>query len=132
MWKFFDALLVKLVAGLAVVFVAVKPAAASETGIEGKWKRDDGNAIVRIAACGAKVCATNLWIRDTSGGEEVGDRLVLSLQSNSGGTFSGTAYDPKRKLSYSIVVTKRKSGLVTRGCFLTGLLCKDVSWTAAK
>jgi uncharacterized protein (DUF2147 family) len=107
-------------------------AGAAEPEIEGKWKRDDGNAVVRIAPCGAKVCATNLWIGDTSQGEEVGDRLEMSLKPKSAGTFSGTAYDPKRNLRYSITVTKQKSGLVTQGCVLAGVLCKNVRWTATK
>jgi uncharacterized protein (DUF2147 family) len=107
-------------------------AVAAESEIAGKWKRDDGNAVVRIAPCGANVCATNLWIGDTSKGEEVGDRLEMSLKPKSAGTFSGTAYDPKRNLRYSITVTKQKSGLVTQGCVLSGVLCKNVRWTATK
>jgi uncharacterized protein (DUF2147 family) len=102
---------------------------ASEAGIEGKWIRDDGNALVLIAPCGAHICATNLWIGDTSTGEEVGDRLVMSLEASSDRSFTGVAYDPKRNLRYSIVVTRQKEGLVTRGCFVGKLLCKDVSWT---
>lgn len=107
-------------------------ATAAEIGIEGKWMRGDGNALVRIAPCGANICATNLWIGDTSKGEEVGDRLEMSLARDSANTFSGTAYDPKRKLTYSIVVTAREDGLTTRGCFVGRLICRDVSWTEAK
>jgi uncharacterized protein (DUF2147 family) len=105
---------------------------AMADGIEGKWKRGDGNALVRIAPCGDKVCATNLWIGDTSKGEAAGDRLVMSLTPGAAGSFSGTAYDAKRKLNYSIVLTPRKGGLTTRGCFVGKLICKDVSWTAAR
>ncbi len=111
--------------------LACGAAKAGESGIEGKWKREDGNALVRIAPCGKDICATNLWIRDTSKGEEVGDRLVMSLTPDDANTYSGNAYDPKRKLNYSIVVTARKGGLVTRGCFVGKMICKDVSWTAA-
>lgn len=101
-------------------------------GIEGKWKRDDGNALVRIAPCGKNICATNLWIGDTSKGEKAGDRLVMSLTPSAAGSFAGTAYDPKRGLNYSIVLTPRKGSLMTRGCFVGKLICKDVSWTAAR
>ncbi|MEQ1943844.1 DUF2147 domain-containing protein [Mesorhizobium sp. VNQ89] len=111
--------------------LACVAAEAGESGIEGQWKREDGNALVRIAPCGKDICATNLWIRDTSRGEEVGDKLVMSLTPDDANTYSGNAYDPKRKLNYSIVVTARKGGLVTRGCFVGKMICKDVSWTAA-
>lgn len=107
-------------------------ALAEEASIQGDWRRGDGNALVRIAPCGDKVCATNLWIRDTSKGEEVGDKLVMTLEPDSPGAFSGTAYDPKRKLSYSIVVKASGGSLSTRGCVLAKMLCKDVRWTAAR
>ena len=117
---------------LMVFAVASVPAVAGGISIEGKWMRADGNALVRIAPCGSKICATNLWIGDTSKGEQVGDRLVMSLMADSPASYSGTAYDPKRKLSYSVVVTARNGGLTTRGCFAGKLICKNVSWTAAK
>lgn len=107
-------------------------ATAADLSFEGNWMRGDGRALVRIAPCGTKVCATNLWIGDTSRGEEAGDRLVMSLKPDASNTFSGTAYDPKRKLNYSIVLTVRERSLVTRGCFLGKILCKDVTWTAAR
>jgi uncharacterized protein (DUF2147 family) len=116
---------------LVAVVLSVS-AAAGEISIAGKWLRGDGNALVRIAPCGSKICATNLWIGDNRKGEEVGDKLVMSLTADSPASYSGTAYDPKRKLSYSVVVTARNGGLTTRGCFVGKLICKDVSWTAAK
>lgn len=105
---------------------------AQDARIEGDWKRGDGNALVRIAPCGDNICATNLWIRDPSKGEAVGDRLVMSLEPQSASSFAGTAYDPKRKLRYSIVVSASAKSLTTRGCFLGKMLCKDVTWTAAR
>jgi uncharacterized protein (DUF2147 family) len=108
-----------------------RTATAAELGFEGKWLRADGNALVRIASCGSRICVTNLWIADTSKGESVGDQLLMSLTPSSANTFSGTAHDPKRKLNYSIVIKIQKGGLMTRGCFIGKLVCKDVSWTEA-
>ena len=121
----------RILVSLASVVVA-GVAMADVTKIEGTWMRGDGKALVLIAPCGAKVCATNLWIGDTSKGEDVGDRLVMSLTPDSANTFSGTAYDPKRKMNYSIVLKARDGSLVTRGCFVAKMFCKDVSWSAAK
>ena len=106
--------------------------AAGDAKIEGKWMRGDGNALVRIAPCGSKTCVTNLWIGDTSKGESVGDQLLMSLKPGPANAFSGTAYDPKRKLNYSIVLKIQKGGLMTRGCFIGKLVCRDVYWTEAK
>lgn len=109
--------------------------AAAVTGaqaLEGNWLRGDGNARVRIAPCGDKVCATNLWIGDTSSGEEVGDRLVMTLTREGQGKFEGTAFDVKRGRNYNIIITTSGDRLSTRGCILGRLLCREVTWTAAR
>jgi uncharacterized protein (DUF2147 family) len=105
--------------------------AAQERSPNGVWMRDDGNARVRIAPCGSKLCATNLWIKDTSKGEEVGDRLVMTLDRKSDTKLAGTAYDAKRDKTYAITVIIGNNTLTTRGCILGGLLCRDVNWAPA-
>jgi uncharacterized protein (DUF2147 family) len=107
-------------------------AGAGATDMDGVWMRDDGNARVRIAPCGDKTCATNLWIRDTSKGEASGDRLIMSVKRSSDTEFSGSAFDPKRGMSYSVDVTMRNQTMKTRGCVLARLLCKTVGWTEVK
>ena len=115
----------------ALVVAATPLAAAANPDPSGVWMRDDGNARVEIAPCGDDICATNVWIGDTSKGEEPGDRLIMSLAPQSGDTLAGTAYDPKRDRTYSMTLTVRSNGLVTRGCVLGGLLCRDVNWSPA-
>jgi uncharacterized protein (DUF2147 family) len=115
---------------LAMIMLSLGGTAmASEPDPSGTWMRGDGNAKVRIAPCGANICATNQWIKDTSGGENVGDKLVMTVKPKSADTLSGKAFDPKRNLTYSIQVTVKKSALVTRGCIVGGLLCKNVNWS---
>lgn len=97
----------------------------------GVWMRDDGNARVKIAPCGPDICATNLWIRDTSKGEEVGDVLVMKLEPNTSGQLAGKAYDPKRDRNYAMTLRKSGDRLVTRGCVLGGIICRNVNWTPA-
>ncbi|MCR5856415.1 DUF2147 domain-containing protein [Mesorhizobium sp. J428] len=117
----------------ALLPAAVSSVAAQQTAdLSGVWLRDDGNARVRIASCGNDICATNLWIGDTSGGEEAGDVLVMTLEPHSKTQLRGTAYDPKRDRTYSITVQLRENRLVTRGCVLGGVLCRSVSWTPAR
>jgi uncharacterized protein (DUF2147 family) len=113
-------------AGLCLVLAQVAGAAAAD--MDGLWMRDDGNAQVRIAPCGEKTCATNVWIRDTSKGEAPGDRLVMSVKRSSDTEFSGTAYDPKRGLTYTVDITLGNQAMKTRGCVLARLLCKTVGW----
>ncbi len=107
------------------------PARANSPDPSGVWMRDDGNARVKIAPCGGNICATNLWIRDSSGGEEVGDRLVLTLKPESADKLSGEAFDPKRNRRFAMTLTVKPDGLSTRGCII-GVLCKTVNWTPAE
>ena len=102
---------------LASALLLAPPAAAgaASTALDGVWLRDDGNARVRIAPCGDKICATNLWIGDTSKGEEPGDKLIMSLSRQPDGSFSGTAYDPKRDWTYAMTVKTGPGELSTRG-----------------
>ncbi len=113
--------------GLYLVLGA-QVAGAEAADMDGVWMRDDGNARVRIAPCGDKICATNLWIRDTSKGEARGDRLILSIKRSSDTEFTGTAYDPKRGMTFSLDVTLGNRTMTTRGCVLARLLCKTVGW----
>jgi uncharacterized protein (DUF2147 family) len=112
---------------LYLAFAQIPVAQAAD--MDGVWMRDDGNARVRIAPCGNKMCATNLWIRDTSKGESPGDQLIMSVKRSSDTEFSGTAYDPKRGMTYSLDVTVGNQALKTRGCVLARLLYKTVRWT---
>lgn len=116
----------------AVMFSAAASQAQQSPDPSGVWLRADGNARVRITPCGNKICATNLWIRDTSNGEDAGDRLVMSLRPKSSDTLSGTAYDAKRNLTYSMTLRVSKNALSTRGCILGGVLCKNVQWKPVK
>jgi uncharacterized protein (DUF2147 family) len=117
-------------AGLCLAFAQM--AAAQAANMDGVWSREDGNARVRIAACGDKTCATNLWIGDTSKGEAPGDQLIMSLKRSSDTEFSGTAFDPKRGMSYSVDVTVGNQTMKMKGCVLARLLCKTVGWTEVK
>ncbi|UZF90403.1 DUF2147 domain-containing protein [Bosea sp. NBC_00550] len=117
---------------LALAFASLSAASAAATDLDGTWLRDDGNARVHIAPCGDKICATNLWIGDTSKGEAAGDKLIMTLSRQPDGTFSGNAYDPKRDWSYSMTITATAGALTTRGCIVGRLICRDVNWKAAE
>lgn len=121
-----------VLATLALSMLAAPVAAQQAVDPSGVWMRDDGNARVRIAPCGGNICATNLWIGDTSKGEEAGDRLVMSLKPKTSDTLAGTAYDVKRDKTYSITVQVSGKALVTRGCILGGMLCKNVHWASTQ
>lgn len=125
----------RVAAGASLIIFVSFPGsafAASAPDPSGIWNRGDGNAKVRIAPCGSNICATNVWIKDTSGGEAVGDKLVMTLKPKSADTLAGKAFDAKRSLTYAIQLKVAGKSLVTRGCVVGGLVCKSVNWSRAR
>ncbi|WP_179612595.1 DUF2147 domain-containing protein [Rhizobium leguminosarum] len=110
-----------------IVVGASIPAEASD--ISGNWARGDGNARVRIARCGTDICAVNTWIKPGTPKEKEGDKLVMSIKEDSEGSYSGTAFDPQRDLSYKLTVKVDGDRMTTKGCVIAGLICKGVDWT---
>jgi uncharacterized protein (DUF2147 family) len=103
--------------------------ALGATDMDGTWARGDGNAKVKIVPCGADICAINTWIKPGTPSEKAGDKLVMTLKPAESGSYSGTAFDPQRNMSYGISVSVDGDKMVTKGCVLAGIVCKDVSWT---
>ncbi len=55
----------------------------------------------------------------------------MTVSPDDRGRLAGTAFDPKRDLTYSIRIDVREASLVTRGCILGGLLCRSIDWSRA-
>ena len=104
-------------------------ASAQAADINGNWARSDGNAKVKIAKCGANICATNTWIKPGTKSEKAGDVLVMKIKATSDGNYEGSAFDPQRDMNYGLTVKVSDSKMTTKGCVLGGLLCKGVGWT---
>ena len=102
--------------------------APSPADTKGEWTRGDGNARVKIVPCGDAMCATNIWVKDTSRGEAVGDVLVMSVKPK-GDSLVGSAFDRKRNLKYAMEIKVEESRLLARGCIIGGLVCKSMGWS---
>lgn len=114
----------------AVVAFTAGNAVAAGGGeiITGDWSRTDGGSRISISPCGGQLCAVNTWVRDTSKGEAVGDKLVLSLQPQEPAKLAGEAFDEKRKLRYTMKIQVAANAMTTEGCMLSGVLCKTLHW----
>ena len=118
--KFFLWAPLALLLGSAPVALAADPT--------GNYERDDGMTRVRVEACGAAICAINTWIKDPASTEKVGDVLVMNLKPAGDKSLTGTAFDRKRDATYNFDMTVEPDRLLTKGCILGRLLCKDVAW----
>ena len=104
-------------------------AAFADASPYGHWARGDGIARVVIQNCGGALCAINTWIKPGVTTEKVGDRLVMNIKPENPSRWVGTAFDPKRGLTFDISVEVEPSAMKTNGCVLGGLVCKTVEWT---
>lgn len=114
---------------VATAFALGLAGAAQAADINGNWARSDGKARVKIASCGADICATNTWIKPGTPSEKAGDVLVMKVKADADGNYSGSAFDPQRDMSYRITLTVGEDKMTSKGCVLGGLLCKGVGWT---
>jgi uncharacterized protein (DUF2147 family) len=103
-------------------------ASAGDPTITGNWSRNDGGSRITIGPCGALLCAVNTWIRDPAEGELVGDRMVLALQPRDPNALTGEAFDERRKLRYSLLISVDGDAMTTEGCLVSGVLCKSLRW----
>lgn len=133
---------------LIAVLIVLAPlsGAAAATALEGLWRTDDGKAVVRIAACGQRMCGTIARVLDTSPNvprTDVNnpdprrrDRPLVGLQILSGFLGGptewkgGQAYDPKSGNSYKSSLRLNTDGsLRVTGCVL--FVCQSRRWTRA-
>ena len=105
---------------------------ARAADIDGNWARGDGKAKVKIARCGADLCATNTWIKPGTPNEKAGDVLVMKVQKISDNRYSGSAFDPQRDMRYKITLDVSGDNMTSTGCVLGGWVCRGVGWTRIK
>ena len=112
----------------SALLVAGSAGAGGGPTIVGDWSRNDGSSRINIGPCGNLLCAVNTWIRDPADGELVGDRLVLALQPRDPNALTGEAFNERRKLRYSLLISVNGNAMTTEGCLVNGVLCKSLRW----
>ncbi len=121
--------------GRAAVLAALMTIGASSVALArqeaylGDWARGDGKTRIHVASCGAAICARNTWVRHGVSAEKVGDRLILRVKPTGAGRWSGNAFDPQRKKSYTINVRVSARRMTTQGCVMDGFVCQSMGWT---
>jgi uncharacterized protein (DUF2147 family) len=101
-------------------------AAAAPTG---EWAREDGLVRARVTRCGSNICATNTWTRDPNSVEKPGDRFIMSVRAANPGHWTGSAFDPQRKINFTVDLQIEGNRLTTRGCISGSTVCNSFAWT---
>ena len=132
---------------LVIVWLASAASAAAQSpaAIAGRWKTDDGNAIVTIAPCAPGKPALCGWIsdllvpqppggaRDTRNPDPklrarkvVGSAVFTGLVAE-GGAWKGRGYTAKEGRNFKARVKLDGGKLNVRGC--VAVICRTVIWT---
>jgi uncharacterized protein (DUF2147 family) len=114
--------------GLLLMVGAGSAAIAAEPPFLGNWTRGDGKTRIRIEPCGADFCGVNTWVRHGVSGEKVGDTLVAKVKPAGAGRWSGTAFDRRRKETYTMMIHVANNHMTTQGCAMGGLVCQSMGW----
>lgn len=130
----------------AVATIAtVHALAAAPAGIAGRWRTEDGSALVTIAPCAAGARAlcgrvTQFLVPEPKGGfrdaknpdPKLRNRPVLGEQVFSGllpagRSWKGRGYSVKDGRHFAATLTADSAGLSVRGCVT--IICRTVIWT---
>jgi uncharacterized protein (DUF2147 family) len=135
---------IALGAALAALLPAA-PSAATAPPIFGRWRTDDGSAIIRVEPCGHKLCGSIERVLDPRAppndiyspdpahrSKPLVGTMVLSSFTGAGSAWDdGSAYDPKAGRSYHSQLRLLGDGrLKVTGCVL--IICRSRYWTRAK
>ena len=124
-----------LIPGLVIALTLAGPAMADP--VFGNWRtapNDNGNTgMIKIAACGSKICGTLVKAFDGSGKEvsspNVGKKIIWDMVADGGGAYdSGKVWSPDRDKTYKSKMQLNGNSLAISGCVL--LICRDGgTWT---
>ena len=116
--------------------------AAASDSIAGRWKTDDGKAVVEITPCGAKLCGRihRLLVAQPAGGQRdernpdkaKRGRQITGLQiywdlAADGAAWKGEGYSPEDGRYYKANLRVNGSKLTMKGC--VKVFCRTVTWT---
>ncbi len=117
------------------------PAPTAEAAF-GRWKTQDGAAIVRIGRCGATVCGVTERVLDAKapandinnpdpklrGRPIVGSTILSGFRQDGDGWSGGQAYSPKLGRSFNArLKVMPDQRLKVTGCL--SIICQSIYWT---
>ena len=124
--------------------VPLAPASAAPESIAGRWKTDDGRALVEFGRCGEAICGriVRLLAPEPPGGARDAENPKAALRSRKidglrifwnlepdGAKWSGEGYSPEDGRYFNAEVSRSGNRLRIKGCVM--LFCRTVTWTPA-
>lgn len=137
----------RMIAPLLAVGLAMLPASAiaAPADIAGKWKTDDGRAVVEFYRCGNAMCGriSDFLVAEPAGGVRDaenpdaekrsrklrGMRIFWNLAPD-GDRFEGKGYSPEDGRYFDADVFRNGNNLKIKGC-IAAFLCRSQIWKPA-
>jgi len=119
-----------MLAASALLLASIGNANAAEP--YGVWKRPSTGSQVRFYACGGKLCAKVVAVKDQSRKREIGVVIMHGAVKAGANTWKGDLLDAGTGKVYSGVVTMEgPRALNLKGC-VAYVLCQGETWTKVK
>ena len=123
---------------LLVTSIAVASLFAGLTGTAsaadpyGNWVRPSTGTQVSFYACGGKLCAKIVSVKDEARKKEVGTVIIKGMIKAGDNKWEGDLLDVESGKTYSGVATlESASALNLKGC-VAGLFCRGETWAKVK
>ncbi len=120
--------LVRAVVG-ATLLTGIMAGGALAADPTGTWMRPSTGTLVKFYACGDKLCAKIVGVKDKAKQGTVGTVIMSGAAKTSDNTWKGDLLNTEDGQTYNGVVTLAGGGLKLDGCVLGGIICKGETWT---
>ena len=121
-----------LVTAIAVASLAGLPGTASATEPYGKWVRPSTGTQINFYACGGKLCAKIVAVKDEARKKTIGTVIVKGMTKSGDNKWEGDLLDVESGKIYSGVATlEGPTALNLKGC-VAGLFCRGETWAKVK
>jgi uncharacterized protein (DUF2147 family) len=130
-------------AAIAFALVSTPALAGDPTGL---WLTEDGEAKIKVAACGNAICGTIAWLKDPNDKATskpktdknnadaalrnrpiIGSPVVLSMKPDGNDKWAGQLYNAEDGKTYSGNVALAGNTMKVQGC--VAIICKTKTWT---
>jgi uncharacterized protein (DUF2147 family) len=135
------------IAFTALLALALPAAAQDGSSIAGRWRTDDGRAVITVAPCttgSATLCGriSRFLVAEPAGGARdnnnpdraLRSRALMGVQvltnlSRNGDRWTGRGYSPEEGRHFNATVRVQNGQLNVRGC--VAVFCRTVVWARA-
>ena len=130
-------------ATLAFALCATSALAGDPSGL---WLTEDGEAKIKVGACGGAMCGTIAWLKepndkatnkpktDKNNGNAslrerpiIGSPVLLSMKADGADKWSGQLYNAEDGKTYSGNIALAGNTMKVQGC--VAIICKTKTWT---